>query len=200
MGLIFCSKVADNGRYYRPIISVSLADYRYRPISIFVLSVVHYLETGFNQTWKIIARAEWVPFRHNSLQHLFLCWKNYVKWRDIQSTFDEVAIWEMDFFFFIKIFFSIRKMIAFPFNETIFSPNWKNPKIILRPRDTTKVFYSEKYIRDVAFHLTIYGKAWMLLCKIKFLLQSQISVSNFAQCGKIKNSRSPKKYLVKSTF
>ena len=42
LGLIFGSKVADNGRYYRPIISVSLADYRYRPISIVVLSVVHY--------------------------------------------------------------------------------------------------------------------------------------------------------------
>ena len=38
----FCSKTADNGRYYRPIISVTFADYRYRPISIFAVSVVHY--------------------------------------------------------------------------------------------------------------------------------------------------------------
>ena len=34
--------MADNGRYYRPIISVTLADYRYRPILIFAVSVVHY--------------------------------------------------------------------------------------------------------------------------------------------------------------
>ena len=42
LGANLGSKMADNGRYYRPIISVSLADYRYWPISIFPVSVVHY--------------------------------------------------------------------------------------------------------------------------------------------------------------
>ena len=40
-GIVLGSKMADNGRYYRPIISVTLADYRYRPISVFAVSVVH---------------------------------------------------------------------------------------------------------------------------------------------------------------
>ena len=49
-GINFGSKTADNGRYYRPIISVTLVNYRYRPILFFAVSVVHYNQ--YVSLWK----------------------------------------------------------------------------------------------------------------------------------------------------
>ena len=54
------SKMADNGRYYRPIISVTLADYRYRPISVLAVSVVHYHQVSDPQG-NIYIQTRFVP-------------------------------------------------------------------------------------------------------------------------------------------